>query len=522
MADLDLSSEPSFKPADATSELLERPQKGVLIQGQAAFFELVLRLGIPILNSDGNVRSAMLPRDAGAGASYAVSGLLPVKTHILKDFINPNSAKDWFAITFPRNGVPMKKPMLKSVAKRILTTSDSSVDDSSYLATISNEIRVLSKREIRHSNHVIALHCVSWNELPMFGRCWPQLHLQQAEMGSLKNFLQGSDIGLAAKFKLGSDIMAGLSCIHSQSVVHLDLKPENVLIFLDSAVPQDERSSGASPPVVAKLSDFGGAVILTDYKTTSLFQSRVGTIGWMSPEVDKAEPIPIQLLNKADIYSCGLLLASLFAQGLCLIPPESPAKEGSSQTSDRVWEHLRSSAGIPEIVGPYLLVALRASLAVQPADRLGLIDLALIWTLGHQVVHNCGSSNDISLIPSELKDLHHRSITLSCAANDNFQNDLSTLTRDLRGPIFVETNMNWGMPADVLSHLKAIQEWETLFDEALPSNDPEEASKLGDDPLIPDVSELSYQCPIQHLSLTCLTSSASSQTSLQRIYPVWP
>jgi serine/threonine protein kinase/ankyrin repeat protein len=504
MADLDLQSFPSYKPVEASSELLNPPRKKFVILDQVTFFGLALSCGIPILSNAQGVSSSMSPRDAGSGVSFSVSGHPAFSADILQDFVNSSSAVEWFGLESPRLGSSMEKRTLKIVAKKVITASDLSIDDACYLAAITNEIRILSKQAIRECRQIVALHAISWNELPVFGRCWPQLYLQQADMGSLKNFLDQSDTSITTKMKLGSDIMAGLACVHSQGIVHLDLKPENILIFQDASI-KDKQISGASPSVIAKISDFGSAVILADYEVTSFFQYRTGTVGWMSPEMDLAKPTPIQLLYKSDIFSCGLLAASLFAQGSRLLPSETQRRADSSSEADQVWERLCADRAIPDTVAPYVLVMLRASLSSDPGDRFSLLDIACVWTLGQLAIDHLTALEEAprSYQLLMVENMHQRTVQLSNNPHAQFQHKMSTLVNDLWELFVIEDRDRPNWFTGTMRPLKDIGEWHALSEKGISRNDSVERIKFNDSLFIPDVS--SFQLPahaILNLSLT--------------------
>ena len=83
---------------------------------------------------------------------------------------------------------------------------------------------------------------------------------------------QSAPLALEAVYRVGMDVAAGLAHLHSVGILHLDLKPDNVL--LDSLG-------------VAKISDFGTARRkMRSYLTNSSFGG--GTLVYMAPEVGGA------------------------------------------------------------------------------------------------------------------------------------------------------------------------------------------------------------------------------------------
>lgn len=98
----------------------------------------------------------------------------------------------------------------------------------------------------------------------------------------------GEQLNLEKCLKYSLDVVSGLLFLHSQGIVHLDLKPANILI---------------SEQDVCKISDFGCSERLEDLH----FRPRHhlgGTYTHRAPELLKGEPVT----PKADIYSFAITL----------------------------------------------------------------------------------------------------------------------------------------------------------------------------------------------------------------------
>lgn len=85
-------------------------------------------------------------------------------------------------------------------------------------------------------------------------------------------------------------------CHQEEKIAHRDLKPQNILV--------DETPEGD----ILKISDFGLAALVNDNKKK--FQSQVGTVYYMSPEVRLGKTYDG---FSADIYSCGMILFSMLS-----------------------------------------------------------------------------------------------------------------------------------------------------------------------------------------------------------------
>ncbi|KAH9896927.1 kinase-like domain-containing protein [Cubamyces lactineus] len=99
---------------------------------------------------------------------------------------------------------------------------------------------------------------------------------------------------------LFGDVVSGLAFLHDKSILHLDLKPGNVLLTWDEGrlVPR------------AMLSDFGTSQDMLNARTRS---GNTGTLEYAAPE---SLPVPstgqlLQVDSKADMWSLGMILHKL-------------------------------------------------------------------------------------------------------------------------------------------------------------------------------------------------------------------
>lgn len=107
--------------------------------------------------------------------------------------------------------------------------------------------------------------------------------------GSLKDFLdkQTALLPLNTCYDFFDQILSGFSFIHSKSIVHRDVKPQNILISNNGTL---------------LISDFGMAKNVTDATITNSFKGG-GTYPYMAPEAWKLESSSLQM----DIYSLGIM-----------------------------------------------------------------------------------------------------------------------------------------------------------------------------------------------------------------------
>ncbi|KAH9940700.1 kinase-like protein [Amylocystis lapponica] len=136
---------------------------------------------------------------------------------------------------------------------------------------------------------------------------------------------------------LFGDVVAGLAFLHDKSILHLDLKPGNVLLTWDEGrlIPR------------AMLSDFGTSQDMLKSRTRS---GNTGTLEYTSPE---SLPSPFtgvlrQVDSKADMWSVGMILHKLLFFRL----PYSHAsdsiaseKRGDKETADMLEKEVASYTG---------------------------------------------------------------------------------------------------------------------------------------------------------------------------------
>jgi len=105
---------------------------------------------------------------------------------------------------------------------------------------------------------------------------------------------------------LAHDVACGLQHIHSQNIIHGDLKALNVLLC--SSTRKVLFGDPTLPKVIAKVSDFGMSARLKP-EETHVSNVHSGTVTHMAPEVLLAG----KLSKAADVYAFGILLFEMFS-----------------------------------------------------------------------------------------------------------------------------------------------------------------------------------------------------------------
>jgi eukaryotic-like serine/threonine-protein kinase len=123
---------------------------------------------------------------------------------------------------------------------------------------------------------------------------------------SLTSLIYEYTIPIEHKLKLTAQLIEAVAAMHQRGILHLDLKPDNVLIGPEGGV---------------RVTDFG-----TSLRTDSAVASLRGTFPFLAPEMFTHESFPEQLpfSEAVDIFALGCTIAELWLRGL---PHENSAAE---------------------------------------------------------------------------------------------------------------------------------------------------------------------------------------------------
>ena len=143
------------------------------------------------------------------------------------------------------------------------------------------------------------------------------LFMTYCPLGDLNRYFRSKALKLTEKIDIMEQVANGIVYLHSENVVHRDIKPDNILVFPDSKV-------------TAKLSDFDLSKVFDPDVETSVMMSNVGTLGFKAPEFfQRKKDEQVNYHRNVDVFAAGLtFLAMIQYDSGQLIPHiETPMDE---------------------------------------------------------------------------------------------------------------------------------------------------------------------------------------------------
>lgn len=175
----------------------------------------------------------------------------------------------------------------RDVAVKIFNATTS--DDDAYRRQHTETILLTT---LNHPG-LVTVHDAGMHKDPE-GRTAGYLVMEFVDGEDLRHLLQRGALPADVVAQLGADMADALAYIHSEGVIHRDVKPANILLFY---------SSDHGTRLYPKLTDFGIARVVEAASATAV-GATIGTANYLSPEQAKGDPLD----RRSDIYSLGLVL----------------------------------------------------------------------------------------------------------------------------------------------------------------------------------------------------------------------
>ncbi|HEY8746490.1 MAG TPA: protein kinase, partial [Tepidisphaeraceae bacterium] len=159
----------------------------------------------------------------------------------------------------------------------------------------------IAVHNIIHPNVVRAIGCDPYADPPY-------LTMEYVPGTSLRPLISDKTLTISEAVAVMGHVLSGLKCAHERGLLHLDIKPENILIH------ERAFNDGFGLDGIVKITDFGvGAaaattaaesIVFSDSLKSSDGRNLVGTLAYIAPEQrDGGSPD-----QTADLYACGVVL----------------------------------------------------------------------------------------------------------------------------------------------------------------------------------------------------------------------
>lgn len=196
--------------------------------------------------------------------------------------------------------------------------------------------------------------------------------------GTLQDFVEGRYTGprIGDEREILHQLTQGLAYLHAVGIVHLDIKPTNILIF----VP--EVSSLLTKPQI-KLADFGLCKLSKTYQSDFTNSNRTnpkGTTGWMAPELYKSARYDY----KADLFPLGCVFGYTLSGG------KHPFGDKHTTRQNRIEKQKPMLLTIEDLKRPYCndpitaFELIESLVEMNPANRPTAVEVLSHSFFGHR------------------------------------------------------------------------------------------------------------------------------------------
>ncbi len=240
--------------------------------------------------------------------------------------------------------IPSEESEVKQLRADGMDDASISTYYGSLAENVSQEITLMNR--LKGNTNIISFE--DSRVLPKPGGVGYDIFIRMELLESLTNRTAEKPLPVEEVVKLGLNLCSALMLCAKNSIIHRDIKPDNIFI---------------SPNGDYKLGDFGIARTLEAAVT---FMSKKGTYNYMAPEVYKGEKYGAT----CDIYSLGLVMYRLLNNGRLPFLPPAPQPIGPVDRENAIIRRMKGeSFAAPCNADPALSRIVLKACAFRPEDR---------------------------------------------------------------------------------------------------------------------------------------------------------
>ncbi|MDT4913416.1 MAG: eukaryotic-like serine/threonine-protein kinase [Pseudonocardiales bacterium] len=202
----------------------------------------------------------------------------------------------------------------RDVAVKVFRTGVAGDDDTH--GEVRRELELQSLARLSHPNLITLFDGSVAGEGPAY------LVLELVNGPDLASRLREGPLSEPEARELGAQIADGLAYVHARGMVHRDVKPANILLGTDEALPGAVR---------ARLSDFGIVRMIGSERMTSADMT-LGTASYVAPEQAKGANVG----PAADVYALALVLIESLTGVRCFDGPVHEALAARLTTAPQI------------------------------------------------------------------------------------------------------------------------------------------------------------------------------------------